>query len=91
MIGKALIIGLLARVFGYRDLAPWAIGLGLSQIGEFSFVLARSGFGAGLLSEASYNLALTCTILTMALSPLVSNAAIPLGQRWLATVRNTGS
>jgi CPA2 family monovalent cation:H+ antiporter-2 len=91
MIGKALIIGLLARAFGYRNTAPWTIGLGLSQIGEFSFVLDRSGLAAGLLSEASYNLALTCTVLTMALSPLVASAAIPLGQRWLATVRNTGS
>jgi CPA2 family monovalent cation:H+ antiporter-2 len=82
MIGKALIIGLLARAFGYRNMAPWIIGLGLSQIGEFSFVLARSGFGAGLLSQASYSLALTCTILTMALSPLVSIPAIPLGRAW---------
>jgi CPA2 family monovalent cation:H+ antiporter-2 len=82
MIGKAVIIGVLARAFGYRNMAPWIIGLGLSQIGEFSFVLARSGFGEGLLSEASYNLALTCTILTMALSPLVSIAALPLGRAW---------
>jgi CPA2 family monovalent cation:H+ antiporter-2 len=82
MIGKAVIIGVLARAFGYRNMAPWIIGLGLSQIGEFSFVLARSGFGEGLLSEGSYNLALTCTILTMALSPLVSIAALPLGRAW---------
>ena len=82
IVGKALILGLLARAFGYRNMAPWIIGLGLSQIGEFSFVLARSGFGAGLLSQTAYNLALTCTILTMALSPLVSSAAIPLGRTW---------
>jgi len=82
IIGKALILGLLARAFGYRNMAPWIIGLGLSQIGEFSFVLARSGVSAGLLSQAAYSLALTCTILTMALSPLVSSAAIPLGRAW---------
>jgi len=82
IIGKALILGLLARAFGYTKMAPWIIGLGLSQIGEFSFVLARSGVGAGILSQTTYSLALTCTILTMALSPLVSSAAIPLGRRW---------
>jgi CPA2 family monovalent cation:H+ antiporter-2 len=82
IVGKALMIGLLARAFGYRHMAPWIIGLGLSQIGEFSFVLARSGFGEGFLTEASYNLALTCTILTMALSALVSSTAIPLGRVW---------
>jgi CPA2 family monovalent cation:H+ antiporter-2 len=82
IVGKALILGLLARVFGYRNMAPWIIGLGLSQIGEFSFVLARSGLGAGLLSSTAYGLGLTCTILTMALSPLVSSAALPLGRMW---------
>jgi CPA2 family monovalent cation:H+ antiporter-2 len=82
IVGKALILGLLARAFGYKNMAPWIIGLGLSQIGEFSFVLARSGFSAGILSQTAYSLALTCTILTMALSPLVSSAALPLGRRW---------
>ncbi len=80
--GKALILGLLTRAFGYIGMAPWIVGLGLSQIGEFSFVLARSGLNAGLLSATAYSLALTCTILTMALSPLVSSAALPLGRTW---------
>jgi CPA2 family monovalent cation:H+ antiporter-2 len=80
--GKALILGLLAWGFGYRKMAPWIIGLGLSQIGEFSFVVARSGFGAGLLSNTAYGLGLSCTILTMALSTLVSSAALPLGRIW---------
>ena len=31
--GKSLIIGLIARVFGYANLTPWIVGLGLSQIG----------------------------------------------------------
>jgi CPA2 family monovalent cation:H+ antiporter-2 len=81
-LGKALILGGLTRAFGYVYMAPWIVGLGLSQIGEFSFVLARSGVGSGLLSKASYDLALTCTVLTMALSPLVSSAALPLGRAW---------
>lgn len=81
-VGKALIIGGIARAFGYVNMAPWIIGLGLSQIGEFSFVLARTGVGIGLLSKSTYNLALTSTVLTMALSPLVSSLALPLGRWW---------
>jgi CPA2 family monovalent cation:H+ antiporter-2 len=80
--GKALITGGIARAFGYTNMAPWIIGLGLAQIGEFSFVLARTGVTANLLSKQTYNLALTCTVITMALSPIVSAAAIPLGRRW---------
>ena len=85
IIGKALILGFLTRAFGYTNITPWIVGLGLSQIGEFSFVLARSGFGSGLLSNTAYGLGLTCTILTMALAPLVSSMALPLeraGERW---------
>jgi CPA2 family monovalent cation:H+ antiporter-2 len=82
MAGKAVIMGAIARVFGYVNMAPWIVGLGLSQIGEFSFVLARTGVTSGILSEAVYNLALTGTVLTMALSPLASRLALPLGRAW---------
>ena len=83
-LGKSLILGGLARAFGYVNMAPWIVGLGLSQVGEFSFVLARSGAGAGLISKTTYDLALTCTIATMALSPLVASMALPLGRAWRA-------
>src|SRR6185312_8289092 len=32
-LGKSVILGVLARAFGYINMAPWIIGLGLSQIG----------------------------------------------------------
>ena len=82
LMGKSLIIGLIARVFGFVNLAPWIVGLGLSQIGEFSFVLARSGLTSGALSKPSYDLALTSTVLTMALSPAGAKLALPLGRAW---------
>jgi K+:H+ antiporter len=83
-IGKTVIIGGLTRLFGYRNMAPWIVGLGLSQIGEFSFVLARTGVSTMSLSKETYDLALTCTILTMGLAPLVAGMALPLGRRWRA-------
>jgi len=89
--GKAVILGLLTRAFGYTNMAPWIVGLGLAQIGEFSFVLARSAFGTGLISNTAYGLGLTCTILTMALSPLVASAALPLGRIWERPGRVHGS
>ena len=80
--GKAVLFFALAYAFGYRNMAPWIIGLGLAQVGEFSFVLARSGLATGMLSKSTYDLALTSTILTMGLSPMVSAAALPLGRWW---------
>ncbi|MEQ1885305.1 MAG: cation:proton antiporter [Bryobacteraceae bacterium] len=80
--GKAIIAGGLTALFGYTKLTPWMVGLGLSQIGEFSFLLARSGLSSKSISSDTYNLALACTVLTMALSPLVSNFAAPMERRW---------
>lgn len=81
-IAKASIIGVVTRLFGYTYMAPWIVGLGLSQIGEFSFVLARTGVSTESISKSTYDLTLTCTILTMALAPLVSRMAFPLGRGW---------
>jgi CPA2 family monovalent cation:H+ antiporter-2 len=81
-LGKSVIFGGLARAFGYVNMAPWIVGLGLSQIGEFSFVLARTGVTSGILSKPTYDLVLTCTVLTMALSPLVAGLALPAGRAW---------
>lgn len=78
MLGKAVIFGSLARLFGYVNAAPWIVGLGLSQVGEFSFVLARTGVQAGALSDEHYSLALAVTLATMVASPLLSSAALPL-------------
>lgn len=80
--GKALIFGLLARVFGYGNMAPWAIGLGLCQVGEFAFVLARAGLGAGAITADVYSFALTTTLATMVVSPLLARAARPLYGLW---------
>lgn len=84
IVGKALILGLLTRAFGYVNMAPWIVALGLAHIGEFSFVLVRTGFSSGLLSKPTYDLALSCTVLTMAIAPLVSRMALPLGRAWRA-------
>ncbi|MEJ5368688.1 MAG: cation:proton antiporter [Bryobacteraceae bacterium] len=81
-LSKSLFIGLLARWFGYVYMAPWIIGLGLANIGEFSFVLARTGLRGGFLSKDAYDFALTCTILSIALAPPVASLALPLGRWW---------
>ena len=90
LLGKAMILGGIARLFGYVNMAPWIVGLGLAQIGEFSFVIARTGVSSGAISKSTYDLALTCTVLTMAFSPLVSAMAMPLG-RWARRRRKPGA
>ena len=70
-VGKAAVFALLVRLFGYgRDVAL-TTGLGLFQIGEFSFVLARVGVAEGFVGPDLYNLVLATSIATMVLTPMV--------------------
>lgn len=46
-------------------------GLALSQIGEFSFVLAKSGIEFGMGNDYYYQMFLAVSLFTMALAPLI--------------------
>jgi monovalent cation:H+ antiporter-2, CPA2 family len=59
-------------------------GLGLAQIGEFSFVLAVAGKASGLISEEFYQLFLSSSVLTMIITPFMLNAA-PSASEWITT------
>jgi CPA2 family monovalent cation:H+ antiporter-2 len=74
-LGKGLILAGVSRVFGYRNIVPLAVGLGLFQIGEFSFVLGRVGVSTGSISTELYSIVLTAAVVTMMLTPLISGQA----------------
>ena len=82
VVVKAGIVGGLTRAFGYDGLTPWVVGLGLAQVGEFSFLLARTGVGSGALTDEQYGMALTMTLVTMMLSPSLARLADPLYAGW---------
>jgi len=52
--------------------------LGLAQIGEFSFVLAETGRTAGLMPEDLYQLFLSASVVTMAMTPFFLKWAFPI-------------
>lgn len=79
--GKGLIFGAITWAFGYRNIAPLAVGLGLFQIGELSFVLARIGLRTGSIDEDLYALILITAVITMVLTPPVSKLAEPIYAR----------
>ena len=78
MAGKGLIFGLLVRLFGYRNIIPLAVGLGLFQIGEFSFVLARAGLATKSISPELYSYMLSTAVITMILTPFISRLTSPV-------------
>jgi len=78
LIGKGLIFGTLVSFFGYGNVIPLAVGLGLFQIGEFSFVLARVGLNSNSISKDLYSLMLTTAVITMLITPFISGLTAPL-------------
>ncbi|MBF2026531.1 MAG: cation:proton antiporter [Oscillatoriales cyanobacterium C42_A2020_001] len=70
-IGKFLIVTPIVRLFGYPLKTALIAGLGLAQIGEFSFVLASEGQALGLVSRRVYLLILGTTAVTLVLTPFV--------------------
>lgn len=79
---KGTIFAGITRSFGYGNIAPFAVGLGLFQVGEFSFVLARVGVSDGAISDRLYSIALTTAVVTMALTPFATRLAPAVYRRW---------
>ncbi|MBR6673558.1 MAG: cation:proton antiporter, partial [Mailhella sp.] len=51
------------------------VAFSLAQVGEFSFVLAKSALGLSLLSDSAYQIFLASSIFTMVLTPLLIGIA----------------
>ncbi len=81
MGGKALTAAVGPALIGYSGRVALLAGLAVSQIGEFSFVLAREGRSAGLLAEGPYQTFLAVAVLTMLLTPFLLQAGPSLVDR----------
>ena len=64
-----------AAVLGMQTRVCVFCGLALAQIGEFSFVLAKSGLDAGVIQTGAYQLFLAGAIVTMAFAPFAMRAS----------------
>jgi monovalent cation:H+ antiporter-2, CPA2 family len=71
MLGKALIVIPLVALFGYPLKTAIIVGLGINQIGEFSFVLASVAQNLGLFSDKLYGLTVGTTAVTLVVTPFL--------------------
>jgi CPA2 family monovalent cation:H+ antiporter-2 len=62
-------------------------GVGLAQVGEFSFILGRAGLDAGLLPPGMWQILLGASVATMVCTPLLLKTAPALGARLAALGR----
>ena len=75
LILKAAIAGGVSLLLGYPLRTGILVGLALAQIGEFSFILSKTGLDSGIISQFEYQIFLAVSILTMAATPFVIAAS----------------
>ncbi|WP_292370245.1 cation:proton antiporter [Methanoregula sp. UBA64] len=78
LVAKVLTGSVASAILGMPIRVSIFVGLALAQIGEFSFVLAKSGSESNLMGTGPYQFFLAAAIITMALTPFTMNAAQPI-------------
>lgn len=82
VVAKGFVRGGIAALFRQPPRVVFLVALGFTQVGEFTFVLARSGEQLGLISFEHYNVVLAAGFTTIFASTLLFRSAPRL---WSAT------
>jgi len=83
LVGKFVIWTLVVRIFGYSIWTAVLVGVGLTQIGEFSFILVQVARNSGLVDQNVYNATLAASLISI----LVNAALIRYVPNWIGQVR----
>jgi len=75
IVGKTLVCSLGIFVVGHDARTALRSGLGMAQIGEFSFVIATLGLSLHVISPFIYPIAVAVSVLCMAASPYLTRSA----------------
>jgi CPA2 family monovalent cation:H+ antiporter-2 len=79
LLGKFLVWTGVVWVFRYRFGTAYRVGLGLTQIGEFSFILAQVSMKAGLISPNLYHATLAASLITILANATIFRFLKPAG------------
>lgn len=69
VLAKAIVLSGLVALFGYGAAAASIVGLGLSQVGEFAFVIANTSRQIGGMSSEAYSLMISVAVVSMVMTP----------------------
>jgi monovalent cation:H+ antiporter-2, CPA2 family len=72
---KAMIVFLIVIFLQYPVRIAVLVGIGLAQVGEFSFILGEYGFRLNLVPPELFNILISSTIITMILTPFLFKLA----------------
>ncbi|WLI29471.1 cation:proton antiporter [Pseudomonas rhodesiae] len=86
VLGKMLSCGLGAFIAGNDGRTSLRVGMGLSQIGEFSFIIAALGMTLQVTSDFLYPVAVAVSAITTLLTPYLIRGADPLSLKMAAVI-----
>ncbi len=75
LVLKSIIACFTTVLLGFPFRTSILVGLALSQVGEFSFILSKTGVEHGLLAGNNYQMFLACSVLSMAATPFIITLA----------------
>lgn len=78
---KTLIAWLVVRVVRRSARVGLVAGIGLAQVGEFSFILASGAVALGIMGAPQYQLFLGAAVITMLVAPFAVSAAPDIADR----------
>ena len=82
VFGKYILTVLLGFLIRRPARTFLVVAAGLSQIGEFSFILGQAGLSLGLLNQDQYSLILAGALLSITVNPLMFRS-ISVSEKWL--------
>jgi CPA2 family monovalent cation:H+ antiporter-2 len=78
VVGKSVLAALIGFAFPYPARTALVVGAGLSQIGEFSFIVGQAGLSLGVLDETQYSLILAGAIVSITVNPWMVRLIDPI-------------
>jgi monovalent cation:H+ antiporter-2, CPA2 family len=80
---KTVIAGGVGFILGHTFRGTVLVGLALSQVGEFSFILAKIGLDLEIISRYYFQLFLAVSVITMAFTPFAIKLSSPIANMML--------
>lgn len=85
VVGKSAATLIIGRLLPADNRTTAVVAMGLSQIGEFSFIVGQAGVALGILASEQYSLLLAGALLSIIINPLMLRA-IPGLERLLDSI-----
>lgn len=83
LVLRPLLAFLIIRMANYPAAVAFAVALAISQIGEYSFILAEEGSSLRILPDNAYDILVACSFVTIGVNPILFHFFGPLCNKHL--------